>query len=158
MKIRKATLDDLKEIDLIYVEGCIDEVRIQHPEKSKESIKNVMKKAEKERLRFSRKNLKNPLNLLLVAEINNKIVGFTEASVKKVDQKLEGFWEKAYIKKEFRRRGVGKSLGKEIFKWLKKKKAKSVEAGLFIKNKRSRALCRFFGLKLVAIKMFKELK
>ena len=158
MKIRKAKIEDLDAINKVYVSGCIDEVRLQHPEMSKGEVLKEMKRDEVERLSSFKKELKNPEYYWLVAEIEGRIIGFSQAKVEKTCEKLRGFWEKVYIDKNFRKKGIGKIFGKDTINWLKKKKAKTVEGGIFIKNKPSIALCKSLGLKPVAVRMFMELK
>lgn len=158
MKIRKATIKDLEEIDRIYVKGCVDEVRMQNPKKSKKSILILMKKSEKERLNSFKKELKNAKYCWLVAEVNGEIIGFGQAKVEKIAGKLKGFLDKIYLEKAFKGKGIGKALGKEIIVWLRKKRAKTVEGGIFLKNKPSIALCKSLGLNPVAVRVFKELK
>lgn len=158
MKIRKATIKDLEEIEKIYVRGCVDEVRMQNPKKSKKSILCLMKKNGEERLNSFRKELKNPKYCCLIAEINGEIVGFGQVRVEKITGKLKGFLDKIYLEKAFRGKDIGKSLGKKLIVWLRKKKAKTVECGIFIKNKPSIALCKSLGLNPVAVRAFKELK
>ena len=75
----------------------------------------------------------------------------------KEDKKF-GDTHRLYVKKEFRGKGVGSKIKKELLKWLKNKKVKYVSTKMFIKNKASINLNKKFGFKLVAIRMQKTLK
>ena len=64
MKIRKATKKDLKEIDKIYVEGSIDEGKLQFPNISKKEMIADLEKHKKERLKKWEKNFLNSKKLI----------------------------------------------------------------------------------------------
>jgi len=49
MKIRKAGNEDLEEIDKIYVDGVIDEIKLQYPKRTEKDILKEMNHARKER-------------------------------------------------------------------------------------------------------------
>ena len=83
------------------------------------------------------------------------MVGFANADINK---NKEGRFTMLYIKREFRRKGIGKKLTKERLNWLKKMKARSIEAGRYVKNKASISNLKKFGFKPLSIKMIKELK
>ena len=154
--VRRAVLGDLKAIDHVYTNGCVDEYKTQNPRKSGKSILELMRREERERIREFARAINNPKFCWLVAESNGKIVGFSQARVERIRNKLKGFWDKAYIERKFRNKGIGKAFGRETIDWLKRKKAKTIEGGIHIKNKASIALCESFGLKPVAVRMFKE--
>ena len=154
MKIRKATKKDLKILDEIYLEGVIDELRTQYPKRSKLSIIREMNKYKKQRVVDFGKDIKDKKQYWIVAEINGGIVGFGSAEVKD----KEGRLALLYIKKKFRRKGVGKKLTEERMKWLKKKGAKKVSAGMLINNKASRKNLDKIGFKPISIKLEKVLK
>ncbi|MEK6875687.1 MAG: GNAT family N-acetyltransferase [Nanoarchaeota archaeon] len=152
IKIRTASTKDIPDIDQVYVEGVIDEIKTQFPKRSKESIIKEMNKARKERIFGFKKDIKSKDNYWVVAEINNKIIGFANAEIKK----NEGMLRMLYIDKIFRKKGIGKKLTKIRIKWLRRKKVKSISAGILIKNKASINNLKNFGFKPISIKM--ELK
>ena len=117
MEIRKAKESDLKEMDIIYLEGVIDEIKLQFPKRTKLSIIKEMNKAKIERLNGWKKELKSNKNLWIVAYIDDKIVGFANAEIKKDVGNLTML----YIEKHHRKKGVGKKLTNERIKWLRKK-------------------------------------
>lgn len=156
-EFRRANLKDLKTIDKIYVEGVVDEVKIQFPERTRSSISNEMNKFRKERLTGWGKDLKSGKQIWLVAEVNNKIIGFANAEF---EDKKEGWLRMLYIDRKFRRRGVGNKLTEERLNWLKKNGVKKVRAGMFFKNSKSIKNLKKFGFVKegpVSISMTKEL-
>ena len=61
MKLRKATKKDIEEINRIYVEGAIDEVKLQFPKRTKKDILKEMNKHEEERINGMNKGIKSKL-------------------------------------------------------------------------------------------------
>ena len=59
MLIRKANVEDLDEIDKIYLEGVTDEIKIQFPSRSKSDIIKEMTQARKKRLSGFNKEMKS---------------------------------------------------------------------------------------------------
>ena len=156
MNIRKAKKDDLKEIDKIYLEGVIDEIRLQFPKRSRLSIIKEMNKAKRERLAGWKKELKSNKSFWIVAEEKGNIVGFANAEIR---NKNPSWLTMLYVNKEFRRKGIGKILTKKRIDWLKKKGAKEIGAGMLINNKNSINNLEKFGFKKTySIKMLKKLK
>jgi len=155
MKIRKAKKEDLKDINRIYIEATIDEVKIQFPKRSKQSVIKELEKWEKVRLKDFRKEIDAENNIWLVVEVNGKVIGFANADINK---KKEGRFTMLYLEKKFRGKGIGKKLTRKRLQWMKSKKAKKIEAGPYIKNKRSISNLKNFGFVPISIKMVKEFK
>jgi L-amino acid N-acyltransferase YncA len=154
MKIRKGILKDLERIDEIYLEGVIDEIQIQFPKRTKSSIIKEMGKAQKSRRTQFKKDFKSKNNYWVVAEKNKDIVGFANAEINNKEGKLTML----YIQKPFRNKGIGKKLTKARIKWIKSKKAKTISAGILLKNNASISNLKSFGFKPVSIKLEKKLK
>ena len=157
MKIRKARKGDLKIIDEIYVSGVIDEVKLQFPKRTKESIIKEMNKAKKERVKGFKQNISSKLTYFVVGEEKGEVVGFGQAELNKYDKK-KAMIEKIYVKKSFRGKGIGTKIFNELLNWLKKRKVKSVSAGIFIKNKASIKLHKKLGFKETAVRLQKMLR
>ena len=157
MKIREARLKDIPTIDEIYVYGVKEELRLQFSGKRlKEAIEDI-KKFKKTRLKDFEKDIKSNLSYLIVVEEKKEIIGFGIAIVEK-DMRKFGATTMLYVEKDFRRKGVASKIKKELLKWLKSKKVKYVNTGMFIKNKSSINLNKKFGFEIVAVRMQKELK
>lgn len=146
----------MKEIDKIYVGSCIDEVRIQFPSRSRKDIEKELTKWRKDRLKGFRKDILSKSNYLVVVEEDGLVVGFGDVMVLKRDKKKAEI-TMVYIKKSFRKKGIGSKIMKELLSWLKKRKVKSVSGGIFVKNNPSIKLCKKFGFKIVAVRMERKL-
>ena len=76
---------------------------------------------------------------ILVAKVKNKIVGFLIGGVEKsppyCKENKIGVIHRAYIKENFRRKGIGKLLVEELLKWFRKRKIKFVEVEVDSRNK-----------------------
>jgi ribosomal protein S18 acetylase RimI-like enzyme len=75
----------------------------------------------------------------LVAKVKNKVVEFLIGGIEKFppyckENKI-GVIYRAYVKENFRRRGIGKLLVEELLKWLRKRKIKFVEVEVESRNK-----------------------
>jgi len=150
MKIRKATLKDLKRIDEIYVEGSIDEGKYQFPNVSAKEMKKDLRKKEKERLKGWRRDMKSKKHYWIVAEEKNQIKGFGQAWLKRKDK---GIVESVYVNKKYRRKRIGKKIISELINWLKKNKMKYIESGIYLKNKPSIKLHKKSGFKPISLTM-----
>jgi RimJ/RimL family protein N-acetyltransferase len=155
IKIQKAIVRDLNEIDEIYVQGVIDEIKLQFPKRSKSSIIKELNKFKKERLKGFGRGIKSKKQYWIIVKNENEIIGFASAEIK---NKKEGVLSMLYIKKEFRKKGIGTKMTRERINWLKKKAVKKISAGMFIKNKASKINLEKFGFKPISIKMEKKIK
>lgn len=155
MKIRKAKINDLKQINEIYIEGSIDEGKLQFPHISKKVMIKELKRQMPGRLKGWRKELKSKKNLWIVAEENGKIVGFANADINK---NKEGRLTFLYIKRTYRKKGVGKELTKKRISWLKSKKIKRIKSGVYLKNKPSINNLKKAGFKPISLKLELKLK
>jgi L-amino acid N-acyltransferase YncA len=150
MKIRKAKKEDLDEIDKIYVEGSIDEGKLQFPDVSKKEMIKEMSNAKKERLKGFRKELVDSKNYWVVAVDEGETLGIGHAWLKTKDI---GMIEKVYVSKEHRRKGVGLRIAKKLIRWLKKNKVKYIESSIYWGNKPSIKLNEKLGFKPISLKM-----
>ncbi|MCK4589482.1 MAG: GNAT family N-acetyltransferase [Nanoarchaeota archaeon] len=130
MRIRKATVKDFKKVKDIKTEFMFWEAKRDKgidPEKIKK-VPFVL-----------RGKLKNKDMAFFLAEEKGEVIGFAWAE----KQKNKFFWTKypfkgylhdLYVKKEYRKKGIGKKLINECFKWFKKKKFKYWEVGVHAWN------------------------
>jgi ribosomal protein S18 acetylase RimI-like enzyme len=76
---------------------------------------------------------------ILVAKVKNKIVGLLIGGIEKsppyCKENKIGVIYRAYVKENFRRRGIGKLLVEELLKWFRKRKIKFVEVEVDSRNK-----------------------
>ncbi|UZE94138.1 MAG: GNAT family N-acetyltransferase [Candidatus Pacearchaeota archaeon] len=157
LKIRKAKKEDIAQIEEIYREGVVDEVKTQFPKKTKKNILKDFDKWKKEHKKSYKKDIKSLSERFIVALIEKEIVGFANAKIQSYD-KTQGEINRIYLKRNWRGKKISKALLKDLLMWLKSRKVDSVAAGMFIKNKKSRDLHKSFGFKNTAIRMQKKFK
>ena len=155
MKIYKATIKDLSEIDRIYIGGSTDETKLQFPKKNLKTINQELERYSNARRQGFRRELKNKNHYWIVAEIDKRVVAFGQAFIK---NKNVGILEKIYVDKRYRKKKIGMKIFKTLINWLKKKKVKSIQSGIYWKNKPSIKLNEKFGFKPVSLKMELKLK
>lgn len=107
---------------------------------------------------YDLKNLiKNKKVNFLVAEADNKIVGcgFGEIrkNVKWALNKEYGYIGLMYVERNFRGRGIGNLIVKNLIKWLKKKKIKDIRLQVYAKNKKALHTYQKYGFKDFVIEM-----
>lgn len=155
MKIRKAKIKDLKEIDEVYGEGILDEERIQFPKKSKKEILNDLDKSKKDRLKGFRNAISSREERILVCEVNGKIVGFGGAVLS--NKKRSAEITLVYLKREYRKKNIGSKIVKILLKWLKDNNEKKAIVTMDTKNEASINLHKKFGFKEISTIMQKKL-
>lgn len=83
--------------------------------------------------------IKSPKILFLVAEVKKNLIGccFGEIENKRGWQKYKqgGYIGLIFIKKEFRRNGIGKSLVHEVIRWFRSKRIRDIRLDVYCKNK-----------------------
>lgn len=159
MKIRKVTTKDLEDIDKIYVEGSIDEGKLQFPKVSKKEMIKNLEKHRKNRLKGFKDGILSNKDYWVVAIEKGKIISFGQAEIKNYeDDSNYCEVEKIYVKREFRGMGVGKKLENGLFYWLKNKGTKKVFARMYAKNSPSIKLHSSLGFEDFSITMMKRLK
>ena len=159
MKIRKATPKDIRRIDEIYVEGSIDEGKLQFPKVSKKEMIKNLEKHIKNRLKGFKDRILSNKDYWVVAIEKDKIIGFGQAEIKNYeDDSNYCEVEKIYVKKEFRGKGIARILVKKLINWLKKNGTKKVFARVYAKNSPSIKLHSSLGFEDFSITMMKRVK
>ena len=156
MDIRKAQIKDINEIDEIYKKGQFDEERNKSSRKSKKEILNDLNKSKKIRLNEFKKAINSSKEMFLVCEEKNKLVGFGDAVLS--NKKRNAEVALIYIKKEYRQKGIGSKILRELLKWLKENGENKVFVTTDIENKSSINLNKKEGFRESIIIMEKKLK
>ncbi len=150
MKNRKAKEGDLLAIDKLYVEGNIDEGKLQFPNVPIKEKKKSLDKYQNSRRQGFRKYMKSKKHYWIVAEDKKEIIGFGQAWIKNKDT---GITESVYIDRKYRKSGVGEKIMKDMIKWLKKHKLKYIESSSYTKNTPSIKLHKKLGFKPLLLRM-----
>ena len=104
--------------------------------------------------------LSSPDALYLIAEVQNRPVGYLAASIIATPEYLalsgrECTVEVVYVEECARGRGVAAKLVEVCFSWLQEQGAKRVRAGIYAQNKASLKLFERFGLQPYHVTMLK---
>lgn len=128
-------------VDLAKYELRFDPVR-KKPQKKKCYLRGY----EDPRKKLKRKNCQ-----FLIAEDKGKAIGFIEGCIKKLppfyQYPIRGEIGPTFLKKEYRKRGVGKELAKEMLNWFKSKNIKWIQLTTHTNNISSLRFWKKIGFK-----------
>ncbi len=100
---------------------------------------------------FHKKSIYSKNSLLLVDEDDNKIIGYAIGKIGLrppiFKESKSGFISAIYIKKEYRRKRIGKMFFDELIKWFRSKKLKNVELHAHLKNPKGIKAWEKYGFK-----------
>jgi len=152
MRVRKARIKDANEItNLNYL-------LMKYHEKF-DSYYKVDKDHRVIYNKYVKKLIRSKNALVLVTEVNGKIVGTMYGEIRErppiMEVKKFGHLGDAFILKEYRKRGVGKKLTKELMKWFKSKRVKFVELEVDVRNEIGLKSWERLGFKSFMTKMKK---
>ena len=152
MIVRKAKIKDVDEItNLNYL-------LMKYHEKI-DKYYEINKDHRKIHNKYVKKLIRSKNALVLVAEVNGKIVGTMYGAIKKrppvMEVKKFGHLGDAFILKKYRKQGIGKKLTKELMKWFKSKRVKFVELEADIRNETAMKSWESLGFKSFMVKMKK---
>lgn len=147
MKIRKAKKEDLGGFIKLRKEFN-DEYFFNNPDLNKLNEKNIKKE-------FS--GFDNKKRILLVAEDKNELIGFLIGTFVSNIYKKIGYIDDIFVKKKFRKQGIGGKLIKEFEKLMNKRKVKELMLGVSVKNKKALRFYKKLGFEIKHYQMEKEL-
>lgn len=110
---------------------------------------------------YFKKSIEDKNSFVLVAETNNKIIGYFIGNLKKagdyrnIKRIAEG--DNAYILPDYQRKGIGIQFYKRFLKWAKEKEITKVKAVVSAKNKNSLNWHKKLGFEYYDIVLEKEL-
>jgi ribosomal protein S18 acetylase RimI-like enzyme len=116
MIIRKATKRDIGQIVKVYTASAV----MNPDDKGNKDLTNYLKYI-----------IPNRMYLALVVEIDNKIVGICTCELGRASKTNADLID-IYVLKEYRSKGIGSAVMKEVYKQLKKKGLKNL--GLYSEN------------------------
>lgn len=155
-KIRRAKLTDAKQIAKLYLE-------FWEPHKSADPLLELNKKMTlKSETNAAEKTIRKRNVHILVADLNEKIIGFVEFFIKKNEDcfkiKEYGYLNSATTLKEYRGKGVAKALTNKAMKFFKDKKIKYVRANVYNSNDVAMKTWEKLGFTAQSTIFIKELK
>lgn len=156
MKIRKATLKDIKKILELSIEFDLEYFK-------KYKIKDFppINELAKQKKKIFEKDLKNKKGVIFVAEKDEKDIGyiFTIKGIPR-DRKFisKAYISDLYIKKEFRGKGIAKKLILESEEWCKKEKINEVFIDVNVKNLGAKKLYKKMKFNEMKLRLNKKIK
>jgi len=154
MLIRKAKKEDLRELEKLDFLLAMEISRKDFFKKDRE----IFKKQQKKHLlkKFNKKN-----SIFFVVEKNNKLIGFTSGYIAVYPKFFKisktGHIRDIYIKKPYRREGLGEKLMKAILQHFKNKNIKAAQLTVLTNNKPALKLYQGLGFRENRKKMVKKL-
>jgi len=133
MIIRKAILSDAEDLAKLYIQ-------FWEPHKNCDPLVELNKKINlKNQTEFAKNDIKRRNRYILVAEEDNKAVGFIEFFIKKNESffkiKEYGYLNSVAVDKYYRKQGIAKTLTQHAITFLKKKNIRYVKANVYNINK-----------------------
>ncbi|HUV71918.1 MAG TPA: GNAT family N-acetyltransferase [Clostridia bacterium] len=156
MEIRKAITEDYAQLCLLFKE--VDEIhRRALPDVFRKVKGPARPKAYFEKI-FTDEN-----TVIFVAEEKGDLLGLVHIFIQEVrsvpilrPRKLAVI-DNLVVKKEFRKKGIGKQLMKEAEAWAKNKKASLIELNVWEFNQKARTFYQKIGFETISRKMWKQL-
>ena len=158
LNIRKATKKDLEIIDELYVLNSAEEVKQQFPKKTKKSILNEFKEHQKSRQKSFLAELNQSKVIFVIAEFENKIVGFGQGIVEQSYGGKMGLLDKIYLNKSGRGEGFGTKIAQYLMQEMKKQNIDFFEWRCYNSNQGSIKLAEKLGLKPFSMRFRKKVK
>lgn len=144
MKIRKASIKDLGQVHALLIEMYTGERDNLDPHLKKPlKVRDYYTKLLKERL-------SDEDSQVLVAEDDGELAGFSiayllEAELREPSDKA--YIRTIYVRKDYRKKGVGADMLEKIESWARNKKAGWIEADAYVANKDGLAFWETQGFK-----------
>jgi ribosomal protein S18 acetylase RimI-like enzyme len=142
--IRKAKIGDVPQLIELGIDLMKYHEKLDSYFKMAKNAKSVYKI-------FFRKCIIDNKRRLLVAEYNNKIIGYALGSLKLRAPVLKvrrvGRINDLFVKSGFRRQKVGKKLFSELIKWFRFKKINDVDLGVHVNNEIGKKTWGNYGFK-----------
>jgi len=145
MKTRKARPEEISQVADLW-QGLV-----LHEKKIDPTYFDITKHARNKFLRFVKKKIKDGNSKLLVAIVDDKIVGYILGWVKErppiFKLKKVGYISDCFVVKEFRGKGIGEKLTQRMLAWFRTKKLNHVELVVTSRNKLGLTVWENLGFK-----------
>jgi ribosomal protein S18 acetylase RimI-like enzyme len=154
MEIRKATMNDFDELLKIKLES--------REEARQYNKKLVPTKAVKDRYElYLKKDLESEWRTVFIAIENEKVVGMVLGKIFRSmyiqGHERTGYISNLYVKKEFRKKRIGKKLTDALIKWFKSKDAVALTLEVYESNKLAKNFYHKLGFKDHSVKMVRNI-
>lgn len=138
MKIKAATKKDFDKVADMDVELCLYERRFDSMIKPGEAERRSVKEV---------KTWKNAR--AFIAKEDKDVIGFILGWTEKIPyyKAKRGFISDVFVEKEFRHKGIGESLIKNMVRWFKERNIKDVDLNVYSKNIKALKIYKHLGFK-----------
>lgn len=156
MKIKKATLKDIKKILELSIEFDLEYFK-------KYKIRDFppIKDLAKQKKRIFEKDLRNKKGVIFVAEESKSYIGYI-FTIKGIPRdktlKSKAYISDLYVKKEFRGKSIAKKLILESERWCKKQNVNEVFIDVNVKNFGAKKLYKKMKFNEMKLRLNKKLK
>ena len=146
MKIRKGTKKDFpKLVELSY--QLFLETNKKHGGQF-----DISKDFHKLEIKDFEKEIRKRKAVFFLAEKDKEIIGFVYGQIQKLEkymfkEKYRGHVGILYVKPEYRSKGIGTKLFKELEKWFKKRGITFLDVSVMVKNPKAKKLYRELGFR-----------
>ena len=154
MNIRKAKTRDVPEVAKLNYELNTYHLKFDKYYELKKNTDSLSRK-------YYRTIIRSNRALLMVAEVNNRVVGYICCKIEKrppiykINER--GYIGGLFVSKKHRRKGIGKKLVAEALKWFKEKGIFYVETEADVRNKLSVPSWKSYNFRTFQIKIKKNL-
>lgn len=161
MKIRKAGIRDISQIASLNYKLNTYHLKFDSYYDLKSDAETILRKQYYKTMLLI-KTIHSKKTLLLVAEIDNKIIGYVYGSILgrsdfyKVNR--YGYIGGLFVLKEYRRKSVGRKLVYGMLDWFKQNNINYVETKVDLRNKSAVSSWEKYGFVAFHLKMKKKLK
>jgi len=154
IKIRQATIKDFDGLFKLKLESKKDERKYNKQLEPIEKVKDRYKE-------YLIKDLDSEHRAVFVASDDNKIIGMIIGRIYRslivAGYEKRGSMGNLYVKKSYRKRGIGKNLMKALIDWFKSKNVTGLTLAIYKHNKISEGICKGMGFNTYCKMMYKEI-
>ncbi len=145
--IRKAKIEDIKLIHKL------DKESTKYHEKFDKDFYTISKKFWKIKKRSQIKAIRSPTDLILVAELNGKIIGYIWGYVETIMKHKIGKIQELIVTSKHRKKGIGRELAKKMLEFFKREGCIISEIEVYAENKPTLKFYERIGFKNRIYKM-----
>ena len=147
--IRKAKVSDIKFLVSLAKELMDHNMQLARNDKTRLELLQPVDNVSSLWRRWALKSIKSPNGLVLVAESNGEIIGYSlnliKENVKVHKIRKIGHVSDLYVSQGYRNKGIATKFMKEALKWFKKKELKYLSIGVHAKNMKAHKIYKRWG-------------
>ncbi|MBW2980921.1 GNAT family N-acetyltransferase [Candidatus Woesearchaeota archaeon] len=154
LKIRQATMEDFDGLLKLKLESREEATKFNKKLVSIETVKDRYEL-------YLKKDLSSEWRAVFIAVDDGKIVGMVLSKIFRSmyiqGHERTGYISNLYVKKEFRKKGIGKKLTRAVIDWLKSKDTTALTLEVYEANKLALDFYHQLGFKNHSVKMVRDI-